>query len=119
MTNHNPFKKTKINSLDLVVATNLRKYRLLNDVSLGNIAELLNISLQQVQKYELGTNRISASKLYYISKFLETNLYCFFEDKTPEPDREDEKLLVAFSKIKDRSAKIFLLRVLEALRQMR
>lgn len=98
MTNHNSFKGARINSLDLVVAANLRKYRLLNDVSLGNIAELLDLSHQQVQKYELGTNRITASKLYYVSKFLNTNLYCFFEDKTPEPDREDEKLLVAFQK---------------------
>ena len=43
-------------------------------------ARKLGLTFQQIQKYEQGINRISASRLYDISKVLKTNVEYFFEN---------------------------------------
>jgi transcriptional regulator with XRE-family HTH domain len=43
------------------------------------LAEKLSITFQQVQKYELGTNRISAGRLFELARALETTIVYFFE----------------------------------------
>jgi len=43
------------------------------------LAALIDLTFQQVQKYESGANRISASKLYEISKALKAPISYFFE----------------------------------------
>ena len=43
------------------------------------VAEGLGISFQQVQKYELGRNRVSASKLFEMSRILGVNPAYFFD----------------------------------------
>jgi transcriptional regulator with XRE-family HTH domain len=49
-------------------------------MSQEKLGELLGITFQQVQKYEKGTNRISASRLYYAAKILGVPVQAFFED---------------------------------------
>ncbi|MGI4977205.1 MAG: helix-turn-helix domain-containing protein [Janthinobacterium lividum] len=44
------------------------------------LADVLGVSFQQVQKYESGMNRVSASRLYDISKALKTPISFFFSD---------------------------------------
>ncbi len=53
-----------------------RKFMALNQTEL---AQALGLTFQQVQKYERGSNRISASKLYEISQFLKVPVQYFFE----------------------------------------
>jgi DNA-binding XRE family transcriptional regulator len=48
----------------------LRMRRLMLDMSQTDIADALGLTFQQVQKYEKGTNRISASRLQHISQIL-------------------------------------------------
>jgi transcriptional regulator with XRE-family HTH domain len=48
-------------------------------LSQERLAEALGLTFQQVQKYERGSNRISASKLYEIAKFLSVPVSYFFE----------------------------------------
>jgi len=43
------------------------------------LAETLGLTFQQVQKYERGANRISASKLYEIARSLRVSIAWFFE----------------------------------------
>lgn len=43
------------------------------------LADALGLTFQQIQKYERGTNRVSASKLYEIAQKLDTPLTAFFE----------------------------------------
>jgi hypothetical protein len=52
--------------------------RLNRNLTQKDIAAELGISFQQVQKYELGINRISASVLYQCSQFLNTPILSFF-----------------------------------------
>jgi transcriptional regulator with XRE-family HTH domain len=48
-------------------------------VSQERLAEALGLTFQQVQKYERGANRVSASKLYEIARFLSAPISYFFE----------------------------------------
>ena len=48
-------------------------------MSQENLGECLGLTFQQVQKYERGANRVSASKLYEIAKSLQTSIAYFFE----------------------------------------
>lgn len=48
-------------------------------VSQERLAESLGLTFQQVQKYERGSNRVSASKLYEIAATLQTQITYFFE----------------------------------------
>ena len=50
------------------------------------LAEILGVTFQQVQKYEKGVNRISASRLYDISLALGVPIQEFFKD-VPHPEK--------------------------------
>ncbi len=47
---------------------------------LKTLASSLGVSIQQLQRYEKGVNKISASMLYQLSKIFKIELACFFED---------------------------------------
>ena len=53
--------------------------RVLLGISQTKLGEGIGVTFQQVQKYEKGTNRISASKLYAICQFLHVPVSFFFE----------------------------------------
>lgn len=48
-------------------------------MSQEQLALLLGLTFQQIQKYETGANRISASKLYETATALDTHIGAFFE----------------------------------------
>jgi transcriptional regulator with XRE-family HTH domain len=57
-------------------------------MSQTKLADALGLTFQQVQKYEKGTNRISASRLHQISHALQVPVSFFFEDpRGPSKDR--------------------------------
>ena len=56
------------NYIDAHVGARIRMRRQLVNMSQERLGELLGITFQQVQKYEKGSNRISASRLFYASK---------------------------------------------------
>lgn len=68
------------NYIDVHVGSRLRMRRQIISMSQEKLGELLGITFQQVQKYEKGTNRISASRLFYAAKILGIPVQAFFED---------------------------------------
>ena len=68
------------NYIDVHVGSRIRMRRQLISMSQEKLGELLGITFQQVQKYEKGTNRISASRLFYTAKILGVPVQSFFED---------------------------------------
>ena len=54
------------NPIDKHVGGRVRMRRMMLDMSQETLGEALGITFQQVQKYEKGTNRISASRLQHI-----------------------------------------------------
>ncbi len=111
--------------IDVHVGARLRVRRTLLGMNQTNLGDALGMSFQQVQKYEKGTNRISASRLFYLSGMLDVPVEYFFDDmpaavaasspaqgggkakKPPsyEPDpmakRETLELVRAYYKIRD------------------
>ncbi len=67
------------NPIDKHVGSRVRMRRVLLGMSQEKLGEALNLTFQQVQKYEKGTNRIGASRLQQISKSLNVPPAYFFE----------------------------------------
>lgn len=67
------------NPIDLHVGSRIRLRRKVLGVSQESLAADLGLTFQQVQKYERGANRVSASKLYEIARSLQTTTSYFFE----------------------------------------
>ena len=67
------------NAIDVYVGSLVRKRRKELGISQADLAKALGLTFQQVQKYERGSNRISASKLYEIADFLKRPIGYFFD----------------------------------------
>lgn len=80
---------TKIpNPIDVHVGSRLRMRRMLVGMSQEKLGESLEVTFQQVQKYERGANRISASRLFDISHILDVPVQYFFDDIKPARRRK-------------------------------
>lgn len=66
--------------VDVGVGKRLRIRRLLLGLSQTAVAQALGVTFQQIQKYENGTNRVSASALVKLAAVLEVPAAYFFED---------------------------------------
>ncbi|WP_323780355.1 helix-turn-helix transcriptional regulator [Thalassovita sp.] len=98
--------------VDVHVGKKLKNLRVLRGLTQTDVAKGLHISFQQVQKYELGRNRISASKLFEIANILNVPPSYFFDgldqtadENTPVIDEETARIASVFSKIKDERLK--------------
>lgn len=65
--------------IDVHVGKRLKQMRKLRRMSQTDVAKRLDLSFQQVQKYEIGSNRIAASRLFELSRILEVPTSYFFE----------------------------------------
>lgn len=106
--------------VDIHVGERVRARRLLAGLSQDAFAKKLNITFQQVQKYEKGTNRISASRLYKMATILNVPIDYFFEDlgqaTLPEAmRREGLELVRAFNKVEEPRTRKQILSLLSSL----
>jgi transcriptional regulator with XRE-family HTH domain len=76
------------NYIDVHVGHRIRMRRQFVGMSQEKLGELLGITFQQVQKYEKGSNRISASRLYFTAKILGVPVQFFFDDLPGVDERE-------------------------------
>ena len=74
-----PSKKGKPHDVDIHVGGRVRLRRSALGLSQDQLGAAIGLSFQQVQKYERGANRIGASRLYEMSKILQTPISYFFE----------------------------------------
>lgn len=65
--------------VDIHVGGRIRQRRTLLGMSQEKLAEALDITFQQVQKYENGSNRVSASRLWHIAQKLGVDPALFFD----------------------------------------
>ncbi len=125
--------------VDVHVGARLRRRRRLLGLSQTKLGEAIGLAFQQVQKYERGANRISASRLFNLSRVLDVPIQFFFDDmpaavaasspaqgggrakKPPsyEPDpmatRETLELVRAYYKIEDADVRKRLRELINAL----
>ena len=74
------FRITNNNAIDMHVGKRVRLRRTLLGMSQEQLGTELNITFQQLQKYERGGNRISASRLWDIGQILDVPISYFFDD---------------------------------------
>lgn len=128
----NAFPVRKPNDVDAHVGSRLRQRRMLLGISQEQLAEMLGLTFQQVQKYERGTNRVSASRLFQLARALDTPITWFFddmaadrggaekaegaaEDTDPMSRRETLELVRVYSRIDDRKVRKKLYEMAKAL----
>ena len=70
----------KPHPIDVHVGARVRLRRTLLGMTQTDLGDALDMSFQQVLKYEYGTNRISASRLYDLSRVFDVSIEHFFED---------------------------------------
>ena len=76
--------------IDAHVGSRVRLRRTLLGLSQETLGRHLGLTFQQIQKYERGTNRIGASRLYHLSLILDVPVSFFFDnmpDAVPNPAR--------------------------------
>jgi transcriptional regulator with XRE-family HTH domain len=106
--------------IDAHVGRRLRVRREALGISQGKLGRLLGVTFSQVQKYEKGSNRIGAGRLYHASALLGVPVQYFFEDlgeARPAPASkldasaaaEAARLQEAFARISDPGARQALL----------
>ena len=67
------------NAIDLHVGKRLRRRRRLLGLTQQQLAESIGIRFQQIQKYECGANRVTASRLYELAVALNVPVNYYFE----------------------------------------
>lgn len=101
--------KRHTNEIDYYIGKNLRALRAQRGFSQGDLANVLNVTFQQIQKYELGTNRLSAASLYKLALHFKVSIDSFFVGRGDTPDKgvsAPEKLSADLRKITDMWQKI-------------
>ena len=69
-----------IGPIDVHVGARVRVRRTLLGMSQTNLGDAIGVSYQQVQKYESGATRISANRLFALSRVLDVAIQYFFDD---------------------------------------
>jgi transcriptional regulator with XRE-family HTH domain len=83
---------------DTHVGQRVRMRRLMLGMSQSNIADALGVTFQQLQKYEKGVNRISASRLQQIAHVFQVPVTFFFEGAPNVPGEERAQADAPFPK---------------------
>ena len=80
------------NNFNRHLGTKLRMRRLALGLTQTKVAQAINVTFQQIQKYEKGTNGISSLRVMQLSNFLKVPVVYFFEDypayNTSSPDSD-------------------------------
>lgn len=118
-------KKKKAGWKDRRIGENLRRMRLVAGLAQEEVAARLGITYQQVQKYERGESRLSASRMYDLAAYFHVPYASFFEglgggDTAASPmirghDQETLKILALLSGIEDAALKRKIGQVVEVL----
>lgn len=76
---NNNLKKTRASELDVKLGARIKKIREYRGLSQQSFATMLGVSIQQIQKYEKGINRISATKLQILAQKLDISIAHFLD----------------------------------------
>jgi transcriptional regulator with XRE-family HTH domain len=116
----------RVQAVDEAVGKRVRLLRLARSLSQSELASQIGVSFQQVQKYERGTNRMSASKLVAIADTLGVSVSDLFGDasnalgkSTALPIAVDVALMRTLSEMKDDKLKRAVFALVSALAQER
>lgn len=120
-------------TVDAQVGAKIRALREARGITQQALAAQIDVAFQQVQKYEKGTNRVAASRLFQMARILNVSVNDFFE-ALPAPSaesralsddvtrlhafvrsREGRELIASFKAITDVSKRRAMLRVVQSM----
>ena len=84
------------NTVDTYVGQRIRDKRNERGMSQTEVANAIGVTFQQVQKYERGTNRVGASRLFDLSRILSVPIQYFFaglNNQSTPIEREDDNVI--------------------------
>jgi len=84
-------EKKQPNPIDIHVGHRIRQQRNARNMTQQQLSKHIGVTFQQIQKYEKGTNRVSASRLQEISKILNVPVAFFYSN--PEEDEAREQAM--------------------------
>jgi transcriptional regulator with XRE-family HTH domain len=73
-------KNSMEDNFNIHLGKKLRMRRLSLGLTQTKVAQAINVTFQQIQKYEKGTNGVSSNRLMQLSQFLKVPIIYFFED---------------------------------------
>jgi|TARA_B110000879_G_scaffold192815_1_gene259132 transcriptional regulator with XRE-family HTH domain len=97
--------------VDVHVGRKLKQIRTLHRYSQTDVAQRLGLSFQQIQKYEIGSNRIAASRLFELTQIFDVSPAYFFEGLNEDAQSDkvvrdpSMEIVNALSSIKDEAVK--------------
>ncbi|MCR9113398.1 MAG: helix-turn-helix domain-containing protein [Rhodobacteraceae bacterium] len=102
-------------SIDQAIGERVRIYRKALGMSQTDLAEKIGVRFQQVQKYENGSNRIAASRLWQIADALNISVVSLFEGlpgTQPEPSAQTSEMIGLLQRLPEqrRTEALFYLR---------
>ena len=77
-----------VTDIDIAIGKRLRRRRIQLGLSQHDVASVAGVRFQQIQKYECGSNRIAASRLWLMAQALDIPVAFFFEGLAPLAKRE-------------------------------
>ncbi len=83
--------------VDVHVGSRVRLRRTMLGMSQVKLGAAIELTFQQVQKYERGANRIGASRLYQLGNVLDVPVSYFFDDMPPEIAQTGQRRPFGFS----------------------
>jgi transcriptional regulator with XRE-family HTH domain len=84
-------KKRRAGVEDVEIGRKIRALRLERGLSQSGLADGIGLTFQQVQKYEKGTNRVSAGRLHKIAEMLNTPIMFFYGGMGPRTKKKDAR----------------------------
>lgn len=85
------------NLVDIHVGNRIKIRRGVLGLTQYDLAKMLGMTFQQVQKYEKGLNRVAASRLWDISRILDVDINFFFEDMSEEAISQSPRMFSKFA----------------------
>ena len=115
------------NAVDIEVGARIKILRLRNKLSQTRLVEQIGVTFQQIQKYENGSNRVSAGNLAQLAKFFVVPVAAFYSEVPANnakatngkkrvnsvQNANTARLVKAFQALKDKTLKAAILRVAE------
>ncbi|MDP6057916.1 MAG: helix-turn-helix transcriptional regulator [Pirellulaceae bacterium] len=87
----------KPNAIDVHVGGRMRLRRTLLGLSQEKLGEAIGLTFQQVQKYERGTNRVGASRMFDLSRVLDVPVSYFFDEMSAKVAKQSPRLAIGLA----------------------
>ena len=88
--------KSQPHAVDVQVGKMIRNQRMISGISQSELGDRIGVTFQQIQKYEKGSNRVSASRLVEIAGAMNIDVRSFFDEMEGQAANNNESVKEEF-----------------------